>query len=266
MLDSLTKSRLLKFCENKLPAATVEQELLAISRTNAVSVNHFPCWLQFFHKLSHSTHKSFYEKMPKFFKRQVYLISLFYNRILFDYGKDSSYWYTKLTDHIYLGALPLEKHLGVLKKEKIQRVLSMVESFERLPSLVARPLSRESLRDHQIKNDIVPASDFFSISLADLHQGVSYISEAVDNKERLYVHCKAGRGRSAAVVIAYLSTYAGMSFHDAFALVKSKRPTVRIVSKKKNLLFYYHLYSIIEKQEKTTKHWEYLQDYIAQHC
>ena len=40
------------------------------------------------------------------------------------------------------------------------------------------------------------------------------------------VHCGAGVSRSAAVVIAYLCRFAGMSYAEALAFVKAKRPQV----------------------------------------
>lgn len=40
------------------------------------------------------------------------------------------------------------------------------------------------------------------------------------------VHCGAGISRSAAVVIAYLCRYAGMSYAEALAFVKARRPQV----------------------------------------
>ena len=42
----------------------------------------------------------------------------------------------------------------------------------------------------------------------------------------ILVHCGAGISRSAAVVIAYLCRYAGMSYAEALAFVKARRPQV----------------------------------------
>lgn len=38
------------------------------------------------------------------------------------------------------------------------------------------------------------------------------------------VHCGAGKSRSVVVVVAYLCRYAGMSYAEALALVKARRP------------------------------------------
>lgn len=59
-----------------------------------------------------------------------------------------------------------------------------------------------------------------------------YLDDATDfiaaNIRRgcVLVHCGAGISRSAAVVIAYLCRYAGMSYAEALAFVKAKRPQV----------------------------------------
>ncbi|KAI9005968.1 protein-tyrosine phosphatase-like protein, partial [Gaertneriomyces semiglobifer] len=42
----------------------------------------------------------------------------------------------------------------------------------------------------------------------------------------VFVHCKAGRSRSATVVIAYLVVYGGMSLKEAYEKVKQARPGV----------------------------------------
>lgn len=59
-----------------------------------------------------------------------------------------------------------------------------------------------------------------------------YLDDATDFiaanicKGCVLVHCGAGISRSAAVVIAYLCRYAGMSYAEALAFVKAKRPQV----------------------------------------
>ncbi len=66
----------------------------------------------------------------------------------------------------------------------------------------------------------------FAPSLADLHRGVDFISQHV-RSGRVYVHCKAGRGRSTTLLLCYLVREAGMSPVGAFEFIKGKRPQVR---------------------------------------
>ncbi len=44
--------------------------------------------------------------------------------------------------------------------------------------------------------------------------------------EQVYVHCKAGRGRSTTLVICYLVSRMHMAPEDAYAFVRAKRPQV----------------------------------------
>lgn len=58
-----------------------------------------------------------------------------------------------------------------------------------------------------------------------LDDATSFIAEHI-RKGCILVHCGAGISRSAAVVIAYLCRFAGMSYVEALAYVKARRPQV----------------------------------------
>ena len=58
-----------------------------------------------------------------------------------------------------------------------------------------------------------------------LDDATTFIADHIA-KGCVLVHCGAGISRSAAVVIAYLCRYAGMSYAEALAFVKAKRPQV----------------------------------------
>ena len=58
-----------------------------------------------------------------------------------------------------------------------------------------------------------------------LDDATTFIADHIA-KGCVLVHCGAGISRSAAVVIAYLCRYAGMSYAEALAFVKTKRPQV----------------------------------------
>lgn len=50
----------------------------------------------------------------------------------------------------------------------------------------------------------LPTTDHFEPSVRDLVEGVKFIAEHKALGKRVYVHCRAGHGRSAAVVFAWL--------------------------------------------------------------
>lgn len=66
---------------------------------------------------------------------------------------------------------------------------------------------------------------------------VEFVHEQVDVKQNTtYVHCKAGRGRSTVVVVAFLIQYRNMTLEAAFDLVKTKRPHVSLHPKQRRIL------------------------------
>ena len=58
-----------------------------------------------------------------------------------------------------------------------------------------------------------------------LDDATAFIAEHI-KRGCVLVHCGAGLSRSAAVVIAYLCRYAGMSYSEALSFVKARRPSV----------------------------------------
>lgn len=59
-----------------------------------------------------------------------------------------------------------------------------------------------------------------------LDRAYDFIEDASRAGGRILVHCRAGRSRSAALVISYLMRKQGSSLHDAFTLLKQRRPCV----------------------------------------
>lgn len=53
----------------------------------------------------------------------------------------------------------------------------------------------------------------------------NFITSQLENGNRVLVHCYAGVSRAPSIVIAYLKSL-GLSFHEAFDLVKRKRQVI----------------------------------------
>jgi len=168
-------------------------------------------------------------------KKQIkYEISLA-NTILFNkLNKTRWPWHTKLDDDIYLGAIPLKSrgHLEEIKKlgsKKGIAILSMVEPFEMQKNTIfSSPVSVDDWKRAGISQLSIPSVDFEAPSIQDLQRAVDFIQEQIKAGKKVYIHCKAGRGRSASAAAAYYIVKNKWSVKRAIAFIKEKRPFVSL--------------------------------------
>ena len=126
--------------------------------------------------------------------------------------------------------MPLEdrNHSLQIFQLGVKSVLSMVEAFEQEPGLRHEPVSQEKWASLEIVTKRVEARDFNPLTQNQLKEGVAFLESQLRKGDKVYVHCKAGRGRSASVVLAYLMKTYGFSFDEAFSKVFSQRPYIKI--------------------------------------
>jgi atypical dual specificity phosphatase len=74
----------------------------------------------------------------------------------------------------------------------------------------------------------LPTIDFEAPSLEYTLRGVGAICDATARGTKVYVHCKAGRGRSVCVVLAYLIMQKNLSAKGADELIRSSRPHISV--------------------------------------
>ncbi|ULA63949.1 MAG: Dual specificity protein phosphatase family protein [Nitrospira sp.] len=71
--------------------------------------------------------------------------------------------------------------------------------------------------------EYIPFKEFSAVDPARLDRAVAWL-EARAPGTRTLVCCRAGMGRSASVLIAYFCCNQGLSYEDAVAFVKARRP------------------------------------------
>ncbi|MBI5274523.1 MAG: dual specificity protein phosphatase family protein [Chlamydiales bacterium] len=172
------------------------------------------------------------------------MIKTVYKRLQFEYylvrflshyysKKNPCNWWDKIGGpcEIYLGAIPFTNrdHLSQLQDLGIQHVLSCIEPFETKRSLFGSPVSKQKWEQAGMHRMELPIEDFTIPSLEQLHLGSDFIHEAVQHGP-VYVHCKAGRGRSASMIAAYLIKYHHMEVDEAVKIIKKNRPIVKLES------------------------------------
>jgi len=129
---------------------------------------------------------------------------------------------------VIVGALPLKNlgHLELLEAVGVSGVLSIVEPFElSAHNLFTRPILPNEW-PKSIAHKQLPVPDYSPISLAFIQEAIEYIDE-LRGSGPVYVHCKAGRGRSVVIVLCYLlHKHPSWTLDQALEHVKKARPHI----------------------------------------
>ncbi len=125
-------------------------------------------------------------------------------------------WWDAVDDHVFIGAFPFASDVPRLVAAGVRGVVNTCREYRGpLPAYEAAG----------IKQLHIPTIDYQTPALADIRRAVEFIESHVAQGERTYIHCKAGRGRSAAVAMGWLMTQ-GMTPEEAQAHLLLKRPHV----------------------------------------
>ncbi|OQR87951.1 phosphatidylglycerophosphatase and protein-tyrosine phosphatase 1-like isoform X1 [Achlya hypogyna] len=169
----------------------------------------------------------------------IFRISLGYNLAMKVLARRT--WWSRIDDHILLGALPLANrgHHLLLQREGVGAVVTMNEPFELRPTHLGTPVTPDDWAGLGIDQHIAATTDFTAPSMESLVACVAFVSRHIDLGHTVYVHCKAGRGRSTVVVAAYLMRTHQWSIDQALDFIKQKRPHI---AKSKAILRQYEAY------------------------
>lgn len=121
---------------------------------------------------------------------------------------------THIIDGLYIGSESNAKSLEELSSEQIRNIVNVTSHV---------PL----YHSEQFQYCHLPADDTQKQSLLEyFDRAYSFIHHAIENNEKVLVHCVAGISRSPAIVIGFLMRYAKMTMNDAYEFVKRKRAIV----------------------------------------
>ena len=172
----------------------------------------------------------FPEKIPKSLLYELALIHNFINEFFTVWKLTKAPYFSQLQEGIYLGALPLKNYgheKKLIEEFQINAVLSVTELFEVTTQTFfsdpCTPSDWEKLRVEQLRINVC---DMTPISIEDLNIAADFIH--LHKKEGVYIHCKAGRGRSMMCYLAYLMKYEGKTLKAAYAIGKKLRPQMTI--------------------------------------
>jgi len=116
-------------------------------------------------------------------------------------------------------------------------VITLLEDFELQKGLIDTPVTTSEFRNSGMEVFHIPAEDFNPLSNNQFYQIINILKDS--EKLKVYIHCKAGRGRSASGVIAYLMDTKNMTYSDSHKFVKDFRPQISINSRQKGAILGY---------------------------
>jgi atypical dual specificity phosphatase len=146
--------------------------------------------------------------------RLIFYPTLCWNMLL-GRGLKVRNWWDEIDETVIIGALPFARDVQRLSELGVTGVVNTCQEY-------AGPESQYDAC--QIEQFRVPTIDFTHPSLDSVEQAVEFIERQAAAGGKVYVHCKAGRARSATVVVAWLMKAKGMTRQAAQELLLEKRP------------------------------------------
>lgn len=130
------------------------------------------------------------------------------------HSKKPIFEYSKITDYIYIGT---------------NQCCSLHFNKSLINKGVKADISLEEIRIDQPFGVgyylWLPTKDHKALTSKQLLIGANFIKQLVDNKIKIYVHCKYGHARAPALVAAYF-ILVGKDVEEALDFIKRKRPII----------------------------------------
>lgn len=160
--------------------------------------------------------------LPRLSSRVLFYPSLIYTMLMERWS--SRDWFNRVDPNLIIGAIPF-KSMGqqLVTDEGVRGVVSVNEDFERWYTT----LSDEEWSELGVELLHFCVGDYVHTpSVSELQQSVELIHKIAEQDGSTYVHCKAGRTRSATVCAAYLIKKYGMTIEEAVEKLTSVRPHI----------------------------------------
>lgn len=135
-------------------------------------------------------------------------------------------WYNRVDDTLILGAMPFQSmKQELVQKENVGGVVCCTEEYELKAAMNA--MREEDWKKEGVEWFNVPMKDFTGTApRAEINEAVEFIENVAAKGKTVYVHCKAGRTRSATVATCYLMKSRNWMSNVAWEFLKDKRHQV----------------------------------------
>ena len=154
--------------------------------------------------------------MKQLLIRALFVPTLVYN-LLMERLFTERRWWDAIDEHVLLGALPLPWLVDDMAQAGVRAVVNTCIEY-------GGPVT--GYERHRIEQLRTPTLDFTSPCLEDIERAVTFVETHRRQERTVYIHCKAGRGRSATVALCWLVAHRGLTPEQAQAHLETVRPHV----------------------------------------
>jgi atypical dual specificity phosphatase len=126
-------------------------------------------------------------------------------------------WWVRVDERVLVGAFPSARDVEALAALGVRGVVNLCAEAEGPRAAYAR-LGLEEL--------YLPVIDFASPDEQQTSQALAFIARHVASGARVYVHCKAGRGRSATIALCWLVEHERISAEEAMRKLRAVNPWI----------------------------------------
>lgn len=137
-------------------------------------------------------------------------------------------WFDEITPKLWLGGAPhYPRDYDTLLEAGIDAVVNIrAERHDDFELYKHHGIDYLQLKVYDI---LIPPPEI-------IDEGVAFIHKHVENDKTVLVHCAKGRGRSVTLLAAYLMRHEGMTYNEANALLRKKRPLSNLQSRHRQVL------------------------------
>ncbi|XP_055325462.1 phosphatidylglycerophosphatase and protein-tyrosine phosphatase 1 [Sitodiplosis mosellana] len=179
--------------------------------------------------------------MISMFARVSFYPTLFYN--VFMEKVTTRRWYDRIDEHTILGALPFRSMVQqLIEKENVKGVVSMNEDYElqlfsnnaekwKALNVDFLQLATTDIFESPCQNKLKSGVEFMNRYLPENEKVPGLPNENSANAGTVYVHCKAGRTRSATLVGCYLMMKNSWNPEQAVSHMRACRPHILLHNK-----------------------------------
>lgn len=138
-----------------------------------------------------------------------------------------TYGFATVDDRLVMGGYPLDADdvATLVVRAGVTRVLNLCQDAEYEAG--ERAAVSTAYAAHGIVEERIDVIDFGDVLPGALEQGVRVAVPWLQAGETVYIHCRAGRQRSATVAAGVLAVHHGIEPDDALGRIKRRKPSAQ---------------------------------------